>query len=299
MTFGEKLRESRKTAGLSQEELAEKLNVSRQAITKWETGAGIPDIGNLMTISNLFGIALDDFISEEKLAKPAKIRLYESTTEYDIDGAKDFDIKLGGANSITVYGCGSKTSDENNIENNAGAEKIKVVLSSDTFTSLQQDFKTKIDDLKYCIDIDVNRAKKTSETSAREQLHIEVFLPNKYLSHTEIDANCQTLSILNLECKNIEFDGREMSVLFMMNFFISVIPMGFVTTWVYVKNGRSMLASILFHLFVNFMQEKIAMTQVTKCIETVFVVVAAAIIVLTNKDMFFEKRHVGRILEDR
>ena len=208
MTFGDKLRESRKAAGLSQEELAEKLNVSRQAITKWETGAGIPDIGNLMTISNLFGIALDDFISEEKLAKPAKVRLYESTTEYDLDGAKDFDIKLGGANSITIYGCGSKTSNENED----GAEKIKVVLSSDSYATLQQDFKTKIDDLKYCIDIDVNRAKNVTETAARELLHIEVFLPNKYLSHTEIDANCKSLSILNLECKSIEFDGRASNV---------------------------------------------------------------------------------------
>lgn len=93
------------------------------------------------------------------------------------------------------------------------------------------------------------------------------------------------------------FEIRNMSNLYMINFFISVAPMGFVTTWVYVKNGRSMLASILFHLFVNFMQEKIAMTQTTKCFETIFVTVAAIIIVLTNRDMFFEKRHIGRILE--
>jgi membrane protease YdiL (CAAX protease family) len=88
-----------------------------------------------------------------------------------------------------------------------------------------------------------------------------------------------------------------MSNWYMINFFVSVIPMGFVTTWVYVKNGRSMLASILFHLFVNFIQEKVAMTQNTKCIETLMVTVAAIIIVLTNRDMFFEKRHIGHILE--
>ena len=92
------------------------------------------------------------------------------------------------------------------------------------------------------------------------------------------------------------FEIREMSVVYMMNFFLSVVPMGFVTTWVYVKNGRSMLASILFHLFVNFFQEKIALTQNTKCIETCVLAIAAAIIVLTNRDMFFEKRHVGNIL---
>ena len=93
------------------------------------------------------------------------------------------------------------------------------------------------------------------------------------------------------------YEIREMNVLYMINFLVSVAPMGFITTWVYVKNGRSMLSSIIFHLFINFMQEKIAMTQTTKCVETLVVVIAATIIVLTNRDMFFEKRHIGHILE--
>ena len=93
------------------------------------------------------------------------------------------------------------------------------------------------------------------------------------------------------------YEIRLMNNIYMFNFLISVIPMGFITTWVYVKNNRSMLASILFHLFMNFIQEKIAMTQDTKCFETIFVTIAAIIIVLTNRDMFFEKRHIGHILE--
>ena len=52
MSLGEKIREQRKQAGLSQEQLAEKLNVSRQAITKWETDKGIPDVANLIAISD-------------------------------------------------------------------------------------------------------------------------------------------------------------------------------------------------------------------------------------------------------
>lgn len=48
MTFAEKLKSIRKKAGLSQEQLAEKLGVSRQAVTKWETETGIPDIENMM-----------------------------------------------------------------------------------------------------------------------------------------------------------------------------------------------------------------------------------------------------------
>lgn len=62
MSLGEKIREQRKQAGLSQEQLAEKLNVSRQAITKWEMDKGIPDVANLIAISDEFGLSLDELI---------------------------------------------------------------------------------------------------------------------------------------------------------------------------------------------------------------------------------------------
>ena len=91
------------------------------------------------------------------------------------------------------------------------------------------------------------------------------------------------------------FELRNIGLVFMLNFFISVIPLGFITTWVYVKNGRSMLASIIFHLFVNFMQERIALTPVTKCVETAVVLIVAVVIVVLNKDMFFETRHIGTL----
>lgn len=84
---------------------------------------------------------------------------------------------------------------------------------------------------------------------------------------------------------------------YVLNFFVSVMPLGFITTWVYVKNNRSMMASICFHLFVNFFQEKIAMTPQTKCVETVVITFAAAGVVLANKELFFETDHVGKLLE--
>ena len=59
MTFGEKLRLARKSAGLTQEQLSEKLLVSRQAITKWETDRGMPDIENLKQLSALLGVSID------------------------------------------------------------------------------------------------------------------------------------------------------------------------------------------------------------------------------------------------
>ena len=91
--------------------------------------------------------------------------------------------------------------------------------------------------------------------------------------------------------------GLMVNPLYVVNFFVSGIPLGFIITWVYLASDRSILACMVFHLFVNFMQEKIAMTPETKCVETLVVIAATAIIVLARKDMFFETRHVGRLLE--
>ena len=58
-TFGEKLKSARKDAGLTQEQLAVKLMVSRQAITKWEADKGMPDLENLKSLSQLLGVSID------------------------------------------------------------------------------------------------------------------------------------------------------------------------------------------------------------------------------------------------
>ncbi|MCR5301246.1 MAG: CPBP family intramembrane metalloprotease [Lachnospiraceae bacterium] len=94
-----------------------------------------------------------------------------------------------------------------------------------------------------------------------------------------------------------QYTLTELGPVYIINFLISTIPIDFLQTWLYVKNNRSMLATIIFHLFINFFQEKIAMTPETKIIETWVFVVIAAILVLTNRKMFFETDHVGRLLE--
>ena len=137
MIFSEKLQILRKNKGLTQELLAEKLNVSRQAITKWETDTGLPDISNIMTISKLFSIPVDDLISEEKTAVRVKSRLYESITEYDIDGKKNFDIKRGGAKEIIVSGTGpvAKTADTE-VDTTADVE-TKTEVGTEAATSAE------------------------------------------------------------------------------------------------------------------------------------------------------------------
>ncbi len=59
MTIGEKLKEARKNAGLTQEQLADKLMVSRAAVAKWETDKGIPDIENLKAIAAYLDVSID------------------------------------------------------------------------------------------------------------------------------------------------------------------------------------------------------------------------------------------------
>ena len=100
--FRRQIKYYRKQAGLSQEKMAEKIGVSRQAITKWENGTGTPDIANLMAIANLFQISVDELLSNEKSEKKQSNYIYESRTEYDIDGKKNFDIKLGGAYAVDL-----------------------------------------------------------------------------------------------------------------------------------------------------------------------------------------------------
>ncbi len=90
---------------------------------------------------------------------------------------------------------------------------------------------------------------------------------------------------------------KELGVVYVINFLVSAIPVDFIQTWLYVKNRRSMLATIIFHIFINVMQEKIAMTPETKIIETFVIAVAAVVIVITNREVFFETKHVGRLLE--
>ena len=62
MTIAEKIKQLRKDNSMTQEDLAEKLNVSRQTISKWETSVTIPDANNIVAISKLFNITTDELL---------------------------------------------------------------------------------------------------------------------------------------------------------------------------------------------------------------------------------------------
>lgn len=64
MNLSEKIVMHRKSAGLSQEELAEKLNLSRQAVSRWESGTAMPDAGNILQLSKLFDVTADYLLND-------------------------------------------------------------------------------------------------------------------------------------------------------------------------------------------------------------------------------------------
>ena len=64
MTLGEKIKEARKQCGLSQEQLAEKMSVSRSAIAKWETDKGLPDIDNLKALAGFLNVSVDYLLDD-------------------------------------------------------------------------------------------------------------------------------------------------------------------------------------------------------------------------------------------
>ena len=72
MEFNEKLQELRKNKGLTQEELAEKLFVSRTAVSKWESGRGYPSIDSLKEISRFFSVTVDELICPEEILSAAQ-----------------------------------------------------------------------------------------------------------------------------------------------------------------------------------------------------------------------------------
>ena len=85
MTLAEKICSLRTRADMSQSDLAEATGVSRQSVSKWETGASVPDLDKLVTLSELFGVSLDELVKDEKPAaaqsQPSPVYVVERKAE--------------------------------------------------------------------------------------------------------------------------------------------------------------------------------------------------------------------------
>lgn len=82
MTLGEKLKFARKQAGLSQEQLSEKVGVSRSAVAKWETDNGIPDVDNLKVLSKLLNVSIDYLLDDGEVMDELVMREPYNLAEY-------------------------------------------------------------------------------------------------------------------------------------------------------------------------------------------------------------------------
>ena len=117
VVLGENLAKYRKKAGYSQEELADKLGVSRQAVSKWERGEASPDTENLIALSRLYGVTLDELVNKEPSESETK------TNEKKDDDRNYVHIGLDGIHvkddedEVHIDKCG--------IHINEGKEKIK------------------------------------------------------------------------------------------------------------------------------------------------------------------------------
>jgi len=90
MTLGEKIVELRKKENLTQEKLAEKLGISRQTLSNWESDSTTPDIRQAKEISRIFKVSLDDLLSNE-IAIECKKRLIYYIKVKDIENIDDVD----------------------------------------------------------------------------------------------------------------------------------------------------------------------------------------------------------------
>lgn len=80
MILADKITEERKKNGWSQEELANQLGVSRQAVSKWESAGAVPDLQRILQMSELFGVSTDYLLKDEMQAE--NITYHESTESY-------------------------------------------------------------------------------------------------------------------------------------------------------------------------------------------------------------------------
>lgn len=108
MEFNEKLQELRKSKGLTQEELAEALFVSRTAVSKWESGRGYPSLESLKQLSRCFAVSIDELIGPEEIFSAAEEEKKESLDKVLSLLCAALDILSGLLLFLPVFGNGAE-----------------------------------------------------------------------------------------------------------------------------------------------------------------------------------------------
>ena len=193
--INEQIKHLRKSNNLTQEELAEKLNVSRQAITKWESGLGTPDISNIEAIAKLFNVSIDELLNNEEGIRTDNV----SRTEFDIFSEKDFEIRFDSINSLDItLGSG---------------DKVVAEVMTDLEEKAYELAKVKLDDAKTIdmsiINIASGKKDTISKQDAKNHIFVKVILPESLADKIELSGCLRTLKLHDFTtAKEIEFDGK-------------------------------------------------------------------------------------------
>ena len=182
MTISTTIKEMRVERGWSQEQLAEKLGVSRQAVTKWETGAGAPDIENLAALARIFGVSMDELVfGAAGTSDASDLDRYVSMTAVDMPCEKHYDIEVGCAHAVTLRA--------------AQSEKVTVRLAADSIADLERAFKVVLDTAGKNFDIFVTSTGIVADSLARKELDVTIELPAVYLQDAEIELSADELRV--------------------------------------------------------------------------------------------------------
>ena len=205
MKFGEKLLNLRKTKGMSQEELADKLNVTRQTISKWELDQTVPDMNKLIEISKLFDISLDELTGGIKMNELKN----EYTNEYKetIHERKNTKIALkvfivGTIISLIICGIGlfkqisAKNTDEKSKEealklSEQRVEQAKVKL---------EELETQYNEVKAQYDAKVEECNKITSINfedIQKKYNCETEKMNLYSQLTNIETSVSSVQNAN------------------------------------------------------------------------------------------------------
>ena len=199
--LNEKIKDLRKRNNMTQEDLADKLCISRQAVTKWETGLGTPDITNIEAIAKLFGVSFDELLSNNPISTNDNL----SHTEFDIFKKNDFELTFDTISSLDV-----KESD---------FEKVVVEIRCDLDVPAYKLIKVKLtsgrkSDLA-CIKLQADKkyvlpnGKLFSKQDAKEHVFVTVLLPKELCKKIELNGTLVRLNLHDFDNeKHIEFDGK-------------------------------------------------------------------------------------------
>ena len=104
MKLSDKIIKLRKAKGWSQEDFAEKLNVSRQAVSRWENGTALPDANNILQLSKLFGVSADYLLNEDYCSDENVCAAKEDDTASAVEKKEDSKLYLVASIAFAIAG---------------------------------------------------------------------------------------------------------------------------------------------------------------------------------------------------